>query len=169
MVAIPRRRFLPSALGIMRSRTGTGTKLRAFNCVRNRSQNTSTPSSDSIAYAVLPSTPAERAPLLLLTRSHATNTNAGSQTRLYRSSNLRWGSPLAHWCSLVWISRTRRSAATSPDGGSSAFTGHLRAFQFPPLPDLLAPLALRPALPASVTGRYARDYYGASAPLLAIS
>jgi hypothetical protein len=35
--------------------------------------------------------------------------------------------------------------------------------------DLLAPLALRPALPASMTGRYARDYYGASAPAVAIS
>jgi len=34
---------------------------------------------------------------------------------------------------------------------------------------LLAPLALRPALPASATGRYARDYYGASAPPAAIS
>jgi hypothetical protein len=26
-----------------------------------------------------------------------------------------------------------------------------------------------PALPASMTGRYARDYYGASAPAVAIS
>ena len=34
---------------------------------------------------------------------------------------------------------------------------------------LLAPLALRPALPASAAGRYARDYYGASAPPVAIS
>jgi hypothetical protein len=37
------------------------------------------------------------------------------------------------------------------------------------LPDLLAPLALRPALPASMAGRYSRDYYGASAPPAAIS
>jgi hypothetical protein len=35
--------------------------------------------------------------------------------------------------------------------------------------DLLAPLALRPAFPASMTGRYSRDYYGASAPLVTIS
>ena len=35
--------------------------------------------------------------------------------------------------------------------------------------DLLAPLALRPALPASAAGRYARDYYGASAPPAALS
>jgi len=34
---------------------------------------------------------------------------------------------------------------------------------------LLAPLALRPALPASTAGRYSRDYYGASAPPAAIS
>ena len=35
--------------------------------------------------------------------------------------------------------------------------------------DLLAPLALWPAFPASMTGRYSRDYYGASAPPMAIS
>jgi len=34
---------------------------------------------------------------------------------------------------------------------------------------LLAPFALRPALPASTTGRHSRDYYGASAPPTAIS
>jgi len=34
---------------------------------------------------------------------------------------------------------------------------------------LLAPFALRPALPAPMTGRYARDYYGASAPPMTIS
>src|SRR5208282_2882747 len=34
---------------------------------------------------------------------------------------------------------------------------------------LLAPLALWPALPASAAGRYSRDYYGASAPAVAIS
>ena len=35
--------------------------------------------------------------------------------------------------------------------------------------DLLAPFDLRPVLPASATGRYSRDYYGASAPPPAIS
>ncbi|HEY5986579.1 MAG TPA: hypothetical protein VIV12_09410, partial [Streptosporangiaceae bacterium] len=35
--------------------------------------------------------------------------------------------------------------------------------------DLLAPFALRPVLPASAAGRYSRDYYGASAPAVAIS
>jgi len=34
---------------------------------------------------------------------------------------------------------------------------------------LLAPLALQPALPVSTAGRYTRDYYGASAPPVAIS
>jgi hypothetical protein len=36
-----------------------------------------------------PSTPAVREPVLPRTRSHATSTNAGSQTRLNRSSNRR--------------------------------------------------------------------------------
>ncbi|WP_195911060.1 phosphotransferase [Streptomyces kaniharaensis] len=34
---------------------------------------------------------------------------------------------------------------------------------------LLAPLALRPAFPVSMTGRYSRDYYGASAPPTVLS
>jgi hypothetical protein len=34
---------------------------------------------------------------------------------------------------------------------------------------LLAPFALRPALPASVTGRHSRDYYGTSAPAVSVS
>ncbi len=46
----------------------------------------------------------------LRTRSHATRRNAGSVTRLNRSSNLRPGSAQAHWYSLVWIFSTRRSA-----------------------------------------------------------
>jgi site-specific DNA recombinase len=42
-VAIPRRRCLPPALGISRSRTGTGRKLRSFKLPRSRSRNSSTP------------------------------------------------------------------------------------------------------------------------------
>ena len=110
--------------------------------------------------------PAERAPLLPRTRSHATITNAGSQTRLYRSSNLRWGSSLAQRCSLAWISRTRRPAENSPDPGSPVFTGGLRAFPSPAA-RLAGPGPQ--AFPASTAGRYSRDYYGASAPPMAIS
>ena len=54
-----------------------------------------------------PSTPADRAPRLPRTRSHATVRKAGSATRLNRSSNRRPASSTAHWCSLVWIFSTR--------------------------------------------------------------
>jgi hypothetical protein len=43
MVAIPRRRSLPFALGIIRSRTGRGRKPRCFNEPRSASRNSSTP------------------------------------------------------------------------------------------------------------------------------
>ena len=48
----------------------------------------------------------------------------------------------AQRCSLVWISRTRRSARLIPSANSSVFTGDLRAFQ-PPRCRLAGPL--RPA------------------------
>jgi hypothetical protein len=76
---------------------------------------------------------AVRAPLLLRTRSHATNRNAGSVTRLNRSSNRRSGSSIAQRCSLVWISSTRRSARyRAHSSGASVFTNDLPAFQSPP-------------------------------------
>lgn len=77
----------------------------------------------------MPSTPAVRAPLLPRTRRHATKRNAGSVTRLNRSSNLRRGSSLAQQCSFVWISSTRRSASSKTGVSSSVFTGDLLAFQ----------------------------------------
>ena len=43
MVGIPRRRSLPSALGIIRSRTGSGRKLRSFSEPRSAARNSSTP------------------------------------------------------------------------------------------------------------------------------
>ena len=64
-----------------------------------------------------PSTPAVRAPLLPRTRSHATTRNAGSCTRLNRSSNRRPGSSTAHWCSLVCILVPARSAASRSGHG----------------------------------------------------
>jgi hypothetical protein len=62
-VAIPRRRCLPPAFGIIRSRTGTGRKLRSRNAVRSRSRNSSTPSTACTQSALCPSTPAVLAPL----------------------------------------------------------------------------------------------------------
>src|SRR5664279_5753251 len=54
MGAIPRRRSLPPALGIIRSRTGSGLKLRSFNEVRSSSRNSSTPCTASTERAVCP-------------------------------------------------------------------------------------------------------------------
>ena len=55
----------------------------------------------------------------------------GSATRLNRSSNRRSGSPVAHWCSLAWISSTLASASSSVGQGASVFTVDLLAFHFP--------------------------------------
>jgi len=77
-----------------------------------------------------PSTPLDRAPRFLRTRSHATMRNAGSATRLNRSSNRRRGSSIAHWCSLVWIFSTRCSASYRSGHGASMFISVLLSFQF---------------------------------------
>src|SRR6266511_3804053 len=142
MVAIPNRRNLPPALGIIRSRTGSGRKLPSRNTARSPSRNSSIPTRSTMDSAVRPSTPAVFAPLLLRTRSHATNRNAGSATRLNRSSNTRWGSSRAQRCSLVWIPSTRLSATNKADSSSSVFTNALLAFQHP---DCLLAGPLRPA------------------------
>ena len=76
-------------LGIIRSRTGNGWKLRFFRLDRSSSRKSSTPCPAATEWAVRPSTPAVRAPLLPRTRSQATNKKAGSATRLNRSSNRR--------------------------------------------------------------------------------
>jgi hypothetical protein len=131
MVAIPSRRSLPPGLGICRSRTGNGANLRARSSARRSARKLSTPRPRSTSRAVRPSTPAVRAPLLPRTRCHATSSNAGSQTRLNRSSNRRSGSPVAHWCSLVWIPSTRACASSNEGVGCGApvFTGDLLACQ----------------------------------------
>jgi hypothetical protein len=51
--------------------------------------------------------------------------------RLNRSSNRRAGSPVAHWCSLVWIPSTRASASSveSVGHGAPVFTSGLLACQ----------------------------------------
>src|SRR6478609_7839798 len=91
------------------------------------------------------STPGVCAPAFPATRCHATTRNAGSQTRLYRSSNRRPGSPAAQPCSLACILRTV-TCAQSCSGQMTApvFTGASSNITV-----LLAPLAA--ALP-QVTG-----------------
>src|SRR6266542_2749777 len=116
-------------LGMVRSRTGSGVNVRALSSARRSSKNASTPRPASMDRAVCPSTPAVRAPLLPRTRRHATSRNAGSQTRLYRSSNRRVGSSVAHRCSLVWIRSTRASASLAVGLGAPVFTGDLLPFQ----------------------------------------
>src|SRR6266498_2824638 len=88
-VGIPSRRVLPPRLGIRRSLTGTGRKLPARSCSRSSSRNRSTPSTRSTWAAVCPSTPAERDPRFPRTLPQATSSVARSQTRLWRSENLR--------------------------------------------------------------------------------
>ncbi len=131
MVAIPRRRSLPPVLGIIRSPTGIGRKPRSLICDRSVSRKSSTRCSASMDRTVRRSTPAVRAPLLPRNRSHATSRNAGSATRLNRSSNRRRQSSRARQCSLVWILSTLRSAPSKAESRSSVFTGDgLLTFQY---------------------------------------
>ena len=104
--------------------------------------------------AVLPSTPAERAPYSS-TRSHAINRKLESVTRLNKSSNRRpdRGSPNgAVWSGspvpAAWFKQT--------DSGSLVFTSVLPVFQH-------FGYGLAGSL-RHVTGFPASDYYGASAP-----
>jgi hypothetical protein len=73
----------------------------------------------------MPSTPAVRAPRFPRTRPHATSRNAGSATRLNRSSNRRSESATAHWCSLVCIRSTRAAACLGVGHGAPVFTSDL--------------------------------------------
>src|SRR5919109_792985 len=102
--------------------------------------------------------PAERAPLLPRTRRHPTSRNAGSATRLNRSSNRRPCSLVAQWCSLVWIPST--APPPPPPKASATTRRYSPASSWPASPlaaDLLPPLALWPAFPTS-------DYSSGSAP-----
>jgi hypothetical protein len=65
------------------------------------------------------------------TRRQPTSRNAGSQTRLNRSSNRHVRPSVAHRCSLVWIPSTRASASSTGSLGHGApvFTGVLLACQ----------------------------------------
>ena len=127
-VGIPSDRTLPDALGIVFCRTRLGTNRRALRS--SLSPTSSFPAREPSERGVIPSTPPVRAPLLPRTRRHATMRNAGSYTRLYRSSKQRPGSALAHWCSFVCITRTRRSASTGSGHGAPIFTSDLRDQHF---------------------------------------
>ena len=75
--AIPRRRSLPPALGIIRSRTGNGREAAVLQLRTAARRGTPRrPSTPRWRTAVSPSTPAVRAPLLPRTRSQATSRNA---------------------------------------------------------------------------------------------
>jgi hypothetical protein len=126
---MPSRRSLPPVLGIIHSRTGSGQNRRAFRSARSSSRSACSWLASRTAWAVMPSTPAVRAPRLPRTRHHASSRTAGSQTRLNRSSNRRPGCWTAQRCSLVWIPSTRPSASVKADASSPVFTSALLAFQ----------------------------------------
>src|SRR5664279_1644171 len=121
------RRLLLPGLGIIRSRTGRGANARALRSSLSLGRNPS--SAENTASGRSPSTPADRFPLLPLTRVQATTRTAGSHTRLNRSSNRRSGSSIAHWCSLVWIRSTCDSAPSRSGHSTSIFTYDLPPFQ----------------------------------------
>ncbi|MFD4613286.1 M1 family metallopeptidase [Streptomyces sp. NPDC058440] len=64
----------------------------SLRAARRSFRNPGTPIDSSTSMAVRPSTPGDRAPWLPATRSNATNSVAGSCTKLNRSSNRRPGS-----------------------------------------------------------------------------
>src|SRR5690625_725536 len=121
-VGIPSRRNLPSALGIIRSRTREGRNPPDLRSSLKPSRNAAALLTER---ALSPSTPAVRAPLLPLTRSHATSRKAGSQTRLNKSSNRRPDSKVAQRCSFNCKSSTRASASTRLGHDAPVFTSDL--------------------------------------------
>src|SRR5690625_3282807 len=157
-VGIPSRRNLPSALGIIRSRTREGRNPPDLRSSLKPSRNTTALLRER---TLNPSTPAVRAPLLPLTRSHATSRKAGSQTRLNKSSNRRPDSAVAQRCSFNCNSSTRASASMRLGHDAPVFTSglpglHCRREIAGPLrhvagfPDLGLLRVLRPTLTASV-------------------
>jgi len=108
-VGIPNRRYEPGDFGINFSLTGDGANCPDLTCSRRLARKSGTDSA-SIARAVSPSTPAERAPALCATRSQAITKKAGSTTRLNKSSNRAVASPFDHRCNLACIPSTRTRA-----------------------------------------------------------
>src|SRR5664280_3498808 len=109
---MPRRLSFPDAFGIILSRTGRGWNRRALRSSRS---SASIQSPKRMEFGLTPSTPADRAPRLFRTRSHATRRKAGSDTRLYRSLNrqgCRSPTGAASPASAVPGTRPRRGRAT---------------------------------------------------------
>ncbi len=150
------RRSLPFALGIIRSRTGNGANSPGLEIVSQPGEERSA-APNTMERGRTPSTPADRAPRLPRTRSHATMRKAGSATRLNRSSNRRSGSSVAHWCSLVWISSTRTSASIEVRPRRVGVHRRPPGIPAPAAANSLGPFAMCTAFPCS-------DYYGPSAP-----
>ncbi len=76
---MPRRLNFPGepVLGIMRSRTGSGVNVRALSCPRVSFRNAVTSAGLEMKAGMTRSIPGVRAPLLPLTRSHATVRKSG--------------------------------------------------------------------------------------------
>ena len=144
-----------SALGIIRSRTGRGAKRPSLELSSQLGEQPLAPPRTMErrfhpVHAGRPGPPVAPHP----TPRHNAGT-PGQQTRLYRSSNRRSGSSVAHWCSLVWISSTRASASSSV--GPRLVGVHRRP------PGIPAPLLQTRCLP-SPCGRLSRPRTTTEAP-----
>ena len=153
-VGIPSERNLLPAFGMVFSRTGCGVNRRAVSDSLGPTSSALVPEPKD--RGAIPSTPAVRAPLFLRTRLHATTRNAGSQTRLYRSSKRRPESAAAHRCSFVCMTSTRDSA--SPDRATKRRCSPATSSPRTDAASTLDPFAMYTAFPCS-------DHYGSSAPL----
>ena len=137
---MPSRRSLPPALGIIRSRTGQGCELPGLEFVSQPGKEHVLAPTDG-AWSATPSTPAERAPLLLRTRSHATTRNGRVADEVVEVIEPTTRVVVAHWCSLVWIRSTRCLGLI--EVGPRCADVHRRPPAFQSLPaNLLDPFAM---------------------------
>jgi len=121
-VAIPRRRSLPFALGIIRSRTGSGRKLRSFSEARSPTRKSRHPSQRDgrRSPAVHPSGPGTLVTPHPIPRDQK-ESRIGDEIEQIIEPAMRIIT--AQQCSFAWIFSTLRSASYKADSSSSVFTG----------------------------------------------
>ena len=153
MVVIPSLRSFPFAFGIIRSRTAAGRNSPASASPAAR-PGTPPPRAWFRSGRVAVPPPASSSPCWPAPEPSRTR-NAGSETRLNRSSNRREGSSPAQRCSLACISVpcVRDVLPGHGTGIHRRFFGHYS----PSLHDTLPPFPMYAALPGP-------EYYGGSAP-----
>ena len=126
---MPRRRRLPPALGIITFPHGKGLKRPGLEIISQLGQEGLLAPEDGCSrLSSRPPRPNE--PLdCPAPGARRQPGQRGRTTRLYRSSNRRSGSSVAHWCSLVWIFSTRHRPHRASGHGASVFTVDLLTFQ----------------------------------------